>query len=285
MEELETKPQLTAEQELEELNKRQAELRLKIDSASQLRTQAQIEALAAKAKKREAEEEEERLLLKEISRRKRERELADEEERKAQELQAAKERQERERQLAEEKAEREKKLAELDRVSRERAKALALEAELRKIELELQRGIEVADSPAEEAVTLNSPSHPLSRIFGSEQGALPKTEIDTVESAREEAKAKKNTEKLWLPVPGRYFVDFNESMALQTSWKKRTGYMPNSTQIEHLLTRWTGSDIEIAFQKMLEVHKANPMGVVAQVTFVEHILIEAAQRDEVRTQS
>lgn len=295
MDNIQTETQLPAEQELEQLNKRQEELRKKLDEANRKKTLATLDSLAASAKKREEEEAEDRRVLEEIARRKRERLVQDESEQRAREQKAAQERQVREAQLAKERAARSAKEAELERVRREKAKAAQLEQELCKLEAEILRGISAeAAAPVEAAPSaLNNPAHPLSRIFGTEgKTATSAVEVDTVEIARKQAKEmqqrENETNKPWRPVPGRHFVDQNESNALQTSWHRRTGYRPNNSQIDHLLTRWTGSDIEIAFQQMLQMHSKTPLGVVAQVTFVEHILNQAQaghEFDEIRTQS
>src|SRR5579862_2447492 len=99
MEELE----LSVEQQLAELEAKQAELKKQLDEANQKKVEATITSLSERAKQREIEAEQERRVLAEIARRKRARALEEEAEQAERDRKAAAERKEREAQLLEEK--------------------------------------------------------------------------------------------------------------------------------------------------------------------------------------
>jgi hypothetical protein len=271
---------LSMEEELTQIEARQRELKEKLAQASQEKVTKTIEALSQRAKEREEAEVEERRVLEEIARRKREREEEAARLEAERAKQAAAERAEREAQLQREKAEREQKQFEDMRLKAAKEQAAKLEAQLKKLQQEIEAGIALAESGEQaEVPSITNSSHPLSKLFGGTQSVAPSKEIDTVELAKEQAKqvAKKSAE--WQPSKksaGNRFVDTSSSYELEKLLWSKLRFRGNPQRLDALTAVWEFGDISKGIDVVIERAQGNPFGFDQFMAWLEMVLEQAA---------
>jgi hypothetical protein len=279
------------EQELEQLKLRQQQLQTQISELNKEKMSKQMEALSAAAKKREEEAEQERLVLVEIAKRRKEREEAErkEQERVAQE--AAKERVIREQQALREKEERQQREAERERIKSEAEKTFQLEREAQRLVEEIARGFSITDDA--KPVTLTSPEHPLSRIFGNR--TIEETEIlakphglDSVEQARNQSASEAEASRLkaqspWRPIRKlQRYVDSSSSYELEKLFRKELKMGLNSQRLDQLSAEWDYADLLKSAQIVISVAKDRAMSADSILAYVQSTLEEAAAEGDNR---
>jgi DNA repair exonuclease SbcCD ATPase subunit len=273
---------LSPEQELLQLDQRQKELREELDSANQEKTHKQINAFAEASRRREAEAEEERRVLAEIAKRKREREAAEEVERRLRDTQAAKERQARESQLQREKAQRESREFELAKLRTAREQEARLTAQLEKLRKEIETGIGLVEAEVEPPASLAT-NPALSRIFGTAEQVSKVREIDSVETAKEQA-AQRGTQKSgpWNPRPrSQRLVDQSASAELERAIRTCFKMQVNPQRADQLSAQWEVCDLLRALDIVAESLQGRAIGHDQLLAFLISILEEAARADRV----
>jgi hypothetical protein len=283
MEETQTQPlALTAEEELEQIKKRQQELQRRISEQQQEKTKAQILALSDSAKRRREEEEQERLVLQEIARKRKERELAEQEEQKRLAEESAKARAERDTQLQKAKEELRKREEAKELLRLEREKAAQMEREVARLQREIETGFVAPEE--EKQVTIESPEHPLARTLHKTQEQPLETAqgIDSVELAKNQSaeraeEIKNKARSAWRPVPkSQHFVDSGASAELEQLLRRELRINANPQRLDLLSAYWDYADLMKAAEIVVEVAKARPMGHDQLLSYIQATLEGAA---------
>ena len=145
----------------------------------------------------------------------------------------------------------------------------------------LEASLNTASTPREEQkpVTLSSPSHPLSRLFGNgaEVTAAQPLEIDSVEQAKQDAVPADKSET-WRVVkhgPGNNFVNSGASYLLENEIKKQTGIQANSQRLDFLSSQYDEADLMKALGLAVATFRERPMSHDSLLGFVASLLLEA----------
>lgn len=145
----------------------------------------------------------------------------------------------------------------------------------------LEASLRQANTPHEEQkpVTLSSPSHPLSRLFGNgaEVAVAEPREIDSQEQARQNAvpTAKSETWRVIKHGPGNNFVNSGTSYLLEKEIKQQIGIQANTQRLDHLSSLYDEADLMKALGLAVAAFRERPMSHDGFLGFVESLLLEA----------
>lgn len=144
----------------------------------------------------------------------------------------------------------------------------------------LEASLRQANTPKEEPkpITLSSPLHPLSRLFGNgaEVAAQPR-EIDSVEQAKQNSvpTAKSETWRVVKHAHGNNFVNSGTSYLLEKEIKKQTDIQANTQRLDRLSSLYDEADLMKALGLAVAAFREKPMSHDGFLGFVENLLLEA----------
>jgi len=140
--------------------------------------------------------------------------------------------------------------------------AHALELEQQQLESALQQSLAVREEPV--PITLNSPSHPLSAIFGTNAAPVVQNEgLDSHQQALLQAQADKAAvqSKAWHPKKssGSRYVDSSSSFTTEQAIFKATTIRANTQTLDRLSSVFEAEDLLRAFTEVaLPAHQQRP---------------------------